>query len=71
MTTTTGSGIALIVIGAILAFAVRDSVPGVDLGLIGYICLGAGVLAVILGLVTNAQATRRTNVIEHRDDTAI
>jgi hypothetical protein len=71
MTTTTGSGIALIVIGAILAFAVRDSVPGVDLSLIGYICLGAGVLAVILGLVTNAQATRRTNVVEHRDDTAL
>ena len=24
--------------------------------------------AVILGLITNAQATRRTNVVEHRDD---
>jgi Na+/proline symporter len=69
MTTTTGSGIALIVIGAILAFAVRDSISGVDLGLIGYICMGAGVLAVILGLVTNAQATKRTNIVEHRDDT--
>jgi hypothetical protein len=71
MTTTTGSGIALIVIGAILAFAVRDSVPGVSLSLIGYICLGAGVLAVILGLVTNAQATRRTNIVEHRDETSL
>jgi tellurite resistance protein TehA-like permease len=71
MTTTTGSGIALIVIGAILAFAVRDSISGVNLGLIGYICMGAGVLAVILGLVTNAQATRRTNIVEHRDDTTI
>jgi len=71
MTTTTGSGIALIVIGAILAFAVRDSVPGVSLGLIGYICMGAGVLAVILGLVTNAQATRRTNIVEHRDETSL
>jgi len=71
MTTTTGSGIALIVIGAILAFAVRDSISGVNLGLIGYICMGAGVLAVILGLVTNAQATKRTNIVEHRDDTTI
>ncbi|MGC3993590.1 MAG: DUF6458 family protein [Propionicimonas sp.] len=69
MSTTTGSGIALLVIGAVLAFAVKDSIAGVNLAMIGYICLGAGVLAVILGLVTNAQATRRTNVVEHRDDT--
>nr|WP_300151139.1 DUF6458 family protein [Propionicimonas sp.] len=68
MSTTTGSGIALLVIGAILAFAVKDSIPGVSLTIIGYICLGAGVLAIILGLVTNAQASKRTNVVEHRDD---
>ncbi|MFT4109466.1 DUF6458 family protein [Propionicimonas sp.] len=68
MSTTTGSGIALLVIGAVLAFAVKDSIQGVNLAMIGYICLGAGALAVILGLVTNAQATRRTNVVEHRDE---
>ena len=71
MSPTTGSGIALIVIGAILSFAVKDSIPSVNLSLIGYICMGAGVLAVILGLVTNAQATRRTNIVEHRDDTTL
>ncbi len=71
MTTTTGSGIALIVIGAILSFAVRDSISGVNLSLIGYICMAAGVLAVILGLITNAQATRRTNIVEHRDETTL
>lgn len=38
MTTTTGSGIALLVIGAVLSFAVKDSIPNVNLGLIGYIC---------------------------------
>lgn len=70
MSTTTGTGIALLVIGAILSFAVRDSISGVNLTLIGYICMGAGLLAVILGLVTNAQATRRTNVVEHRDEQA-
>lgn len=69
MSTTTGIGIALLVIGAILSFAVRDAVPGVDLTMVGYICMGGGLLAVILGLVTNAQSTRRTNVVEHRDDT--
>lgn len=68
MTTTTGTGIALLVIGAILSFAVRDAVPNIDLTLIGYICMAAGALAVILGLVTNAQATRRTNIVEHRDE---
>jgi uncharacterized protein DUF6458 len=66
-----GIGIALLVVGAILSFAVRDSVPGVDLSVIGYICMGAGALALILSLVLNAQATntKRTNVVEHRDDT--
>jgi hypothetical protein len=67
-----GIGIALLVIGAILSFAVKDSVPGVDLSVVGYICMGAGALALVLSLVVNAQAThtKRTNVVEHRDDTA-
>jgi hypothetical protein len=66
-----GIGIALLVVGAILSFAVRDAVPGVNLTMIGYICMGAGALALILSLVANAQAnnTKRTNVVEHRDDT--
>jgi hypothetical protein len=68
MSPTTGTGIGLLVIGAILAFAVRDSVPGVDLAAAGYICMAGGVLAVIVGLVVNAQATRRRNIVEHRDD---
>ena len=67
-----GIGIALLVVGAILSFAVKDSVPGVDLTMIGYICMGAGGLALILSLVANAQAsrTRNTSVIEHRDPEA-
>lgn len=66
-----GIGIALLVVGAILSFAVRDSVPGVDLSVIGYICMGAGALALTLSLIANAQVTntKRTNVVEHRDDT--
>lgn len=46
-----GAGIALFVIGAILAFAVQVAVPGVSLALIGYILMGAGVVVFILGLV--------------------
>jgi nitrate reductase gamma subunit len=46
-----GAGIALFVIGAILAFAVNVDVPGVSLDLIGYILMGAGAVVFILGLV--------------------
>jgi hypothetical protein len=66
-----GIGIALLVVGGILSFAVRGNVPGVDLTIVGYICMGAGVLAIILGLVLNTQATRtKHTVVEHRDDVA-
>ncbi len=50
-----GSGIALIVIGAVLSFALDLQVEGVDFVLIGYICMGAGLVAVILSLIVNAQ----------------
>ena len=68
---TIGLGIGLLVIGAILSFAVRDSISGVDLTTIGYILMGGGALALIRGLVTNAQATntRHKEVVEHHDDT--
>ncbi|MFC7404153.1 DUF6458 family protein [Georgenia alba] len=64
-----GAGIFLIVVGAILAFAVADSVEGVDLVMIGYICMGAGVLALIIGLILNAMRsrTRHTERVERRD----
>lgn len=45
-----GSGIALFVIGAILAFALQFQVAGIDIHLIGYILMGAGVVVFILGL---------------------
>lgn len=45
-----GSGIALIVIGAVLAFAVNVETTVVDLKLIGYILMGAGLVIFILGL---------------------
>lgn len=46
-----GAGIALFVIGAILAFAINVDVPGVSLDLIGYILMGAGVVVFLIGLV--------------------
>ena len=46
-----GLGIFLIVVGAILAFALNASVDAVNLGVIGWICMAAGVLAILLSLV--------------------
>lgn len=53
-----GPGIALLALGAILAFAVSDNISGIDLTTIGYILMGAGVLGIILGLVLTANANR-------------
>ena len=46
-----GGGIALFVIGAILAFAINVDVPYVNLDLIGYILMGAGVLIFLIGII--------------------
>jgi membrane-bound ClpP family serine protease len=54
-----GGGIALIVIGAILAFALDFQVAGIDIQLIGYILIAAGIIVTILGIVF---ATRRRQV---------
>lgn len=61
-----GSGIFLIALGAILAFALNESVEAIDLVLVGWILMGAGLLAVIISLIVSAQARRRTTVTEQR-----
>lgn len=53
-----GGSIALIALGAILSFAVQDNLAGVDLVTVGYICMAAGVLGIVLSLVMNGQRTR-------------
>ena len=66
-----GTGIFLIVVGAILAFAVApDTWEVVDLNVMGYICIAAGVLALILALVYNRQRshTSHRNVTERYDE---
>jgi hypothetical protein len=59
-----GGSIALIAIGAILSFAVQDRISGVDLVVVGYICMAAGALGIVLSLVANG---RRDRVVT-RDD---
>jgi hypothetical protein len=46
-----GLGIFLFVVGAILVWALNFSVDWIDLNLVGYILMGAGVVIVILGIV--------------------
>ncbi len=53
-----GGSIALLALGAILAFAVADRLSGVDLVAVGYICMAAGALGIVLSLVLNGQRER-------------
>ena len=64
-----GLGIFLLVVGAILSFGVRDNLSALDLTMIGYICMGAGALSIILALVMNQQRanTSHTAVVEPRE----
>lgn len=55
-----GGGIFLLVVGAILAFAVDFQVAGIDIHLIGYILMAAGALITIIGI---AMLTRRRRVV--------
>lgn len=49
-----GLGIFLIVIGAIMSFAIQDAISGVNLVMIGYICMAGGALAIVLSLIMGA-----------------
>lgn len=46
-----GLGIVLVVIGAILTFALNITVDWIDLQLVGYILMVAGVIVIIFGIV--------------------
>jgi hypothetical protein len=65
-----GGGIFLLVAGGILAFGVKDRWSELDLTAIGYICMGAGVLAIILVLFMNNQRTKTTHTayVERNDN---
>lgn len=54
-----GIGIVLLVVGAILAFAVKATVAGIDIHIIGYIVMAGGLLALIIGLVVQLPRSRR------------
>lgn len=66
---TIGSGIALIVIGAILYFAVEFEIAGIDINAIGVICMVGGLIALILGMIAAAGTGSRRRVVERRPAT--
>lgn len=47
-------GIILLVLGAVVTFAIDVAVEGVDLLAVGYILMGAGVLALIAAAIRGA-----------------
>ena len=67
-----GTSIALLAIGAILAFAVDFEVSGIDINMIGIILIVVGIIGVILDLAVMAPRRRTTavgtrEVIRERD----
>jgi hypothetical protein len=62
-----GVGVVLLVVGAILYWAVEVDIPGVSDNTLGIILMVVGVIAIVLALVMNQQRSR-TKVVEERRD---
>ena len=65
-----GTGIFLFVVGAILAFAVNVQVSFVDLHLVGYILMAAGVVGIIIGIALITRRSRSTTTTRSAVDPA-
>ena len=63
-----GTSLFLIAVGAILRFAVADSVSGVDLSTIGLILIVVGIVGMIISFFTMTlwSRDRRGGVVEER-----
>lgn len=59
---TLGFSIFLLAVGAILAFAVHATVAGIDIHVVGWILMGAGLLGLVLALAVFAPRRRRAVV---------
>lgn len=62
-----GVGIALFVIGAILAFALEVHPPGIDGDSLGYILMLAGLLTAVLSFALAQRGRRHDTVAVTRD----
>jgi hypothetical protein len=63
-----GASIFLIAVGAILAFAVNASISGLDIAVVGWILIGAGVVGLALTMIVFAprRNAARGSVVEER-----
>ena len=57
----TGTSLVLIALGAILAFAIRDTIDAIDLTMVGYILLGVGALGLVITLILSSQNNDNQN----------
>ena len=62
---TIGTSLFLLALGAILKFAVTDSISGVDLATVGVILMVVGGLGLLLSLLLMSQ--RRDDAVVRRD----
>lgn len=63
-----GASIFLLAIGAILAFAVNTTISGLDIHVVGYILMGAGLIGLLLFLVVfnRGRGPRTATYVEDR-----
>jgi hypothetical protein len=64
---TLGGSIFLIAVGAILRYAVTDSLSGVSLATIGLILMIAGIVGLVIGLFMYTTARRNAYVVRDRE----
>ncbi len=60
-----GTAIVLLALGAILTFALRFDVSGVDLQVVGWILMIVGALGIVLELAVWGPRSRRSVTTEH------
>jgi Zn-dependent protease with chaperone function len=65
-----GTGVALVVIGAILYFAVHVSVAGIDIRTVGLILMAAGAIVFVVGLILLFSRRRAVSVSRSSVDPA-
>jgi hypothetical protein len=61
-----GASIFLLAVGAILAFAVHTTVAGIDIHVIGWILMAAGLIGLLMNLFIFAPRKRRTVIESQR-----
>jgi hypothetical protein len=62
-----GLGVFLLVVGAVLAFAISATVSGIDLSVVGWILMAGGVVAIVLSLAMTRRrgfASRRVTQVD-------